>query len=132
MLPRALALHTAGPYMLAHPNYLRAADRIELSLSKLSAMEQHTANGEVLGVSLVLEEVQDQAVSGPGGNLAAILAGHGRTGPGEGGSLPSFTCASDCQGNVHGGALCTPLAICASGAAAGAAASCVGRVGPRA
>lgn len=62
-MPHAFALHCEGPYELAHPNYSWAADRIELSLSKLSNMEQHTANGEVLGVSLVLEEVQDQAVS---------------------------------------------------------------------
>lgn len=50
------------------PHSLRRNDRIraflELSLAKLSDMDRHIANGEVLGVSLLVEDVLGQEVPG--------------------------------------------------------------------
>lgn len=63
MLPYATWLSTSGQFPLAGPCYTKQADSIEVSLATLSTAEQRVANGEMLGLSLVLEEAQEQMVS---------------------------------------------------------------------
>eukprot|EP00045_Choanoeca_perplexa_P017677 m.261627 g.261627 ORF g.261627 m.261627 type:complete len:2130 (+) comp17602_c0_seq2:143-6532(+) len=53
---------TGGVYAICFPFYAETANDMEICLAKLNRMERHIANGEVLGVSLLLEDITEQEV----------------------------------------------------------------------
>eukprot|EP00049_Salpingoeca_infusionum_P015164 m.291361 g.291361 ORF g.291361 m.291361 type:complete len:2463 (-) comp15826_c0_seq4:3727-11115(-) len=53
-------LSESGPFPLTQDNYQYTSNHMELCLAKLSDMDRHVANGEVLGISLLLEDISEQ------------------------------------------------------------------------
>ena len=62
---RAWFLQRAGPFSLCEPFHSKVTEHMEMCLSKLTHMQRHTSNGEVLGLSLLLEDISEQEVSEP-------------------------------------------------------------------
>jgi hypothetical protein len=77
---------TAGPYA-GHAGLVDQGALVELCLLHLSDMERHVANGEVLGVSLLLEDIALQEGRTP-------VAGTEPDPSEQGGMLRSFLCWS--------------------------------------